>query len=756
MASSIYFNGRRINIPQAVSQIDASALAGVSPAAIGIVALVGTGEGGKPKTVDSTYSDHTRSETVLETYRSGNLRTAGQFVFQPSADPAVPGGAQRLIALKVNPSTQSLATLQDANALNSIDFTSKDYGLFTTQVNLEVSTGTLNGKKIIVNFETDTETFDNVGGTGVMSLLYTPSTEGYGTALATLNSSTLTVLATKAKTGLSAQRTANIGANGTVRVASTNAADTTQTMIVYGLNASNAAVQETIAMNGTTNVDGVQVFSKVLGSKLSATALGTVTVKDSLTGLTTIMSHATTVNTRGIVVLTNCPAAGVLRVSIDTNAAVDVAVFGLNASGAAAGERFDMTTGTTPVVGTTSFSKNQIIALGDVAGARTVTISCNAAQTSHASQKTIQKAVDKLNALDGFTAAALVGDSTTYQIADLDYFASQSVLSATYSMTGTIKAIVDVLVAQSQFVSAARASGALLPPANTTSAVYLAGGVEGTPSITDWSDCFTELKKRRVNIIVPLTNDPAVHSLLVSHCVERAGKLRSEANGYVGIGTNGGAGETKSNVKSQIQAINTRHVSAIAQEISRYDPDTGEATFYPPWMTGVIAAGMQAGSAIAEPLTRKVPIAIDIRNDNSWSVIDDAEEMVDAGLMMLEKVDGLGIRWIRSITTHLADDNVVFTEMSANEAANTCVFNLRRTLEIKVGQRGLAGSAAAIKGLAAGALGAMVQEGYIVAWKSLQVEQIGDVFPVSVEVAPVLPINFIPITVHLVAVRVAA
>ena len=93
---------------------------------------------------------------------------------------------------------------------------------------------------------------------------------------------------------------------------------------------------------------------------------------------------------------------------------------------------------------------------------------------------------------------------------------------------------------------------------------------------------------------------------------------------------------------------------------------------------------------------------------------------------------------------------------SANEAANTCVYNLRRTLEIKVGQRGLAGSAAAIKGLAAGALNAMVQEGYIVAYKSLQVEQIGDVFPVSVEVAPVLPINFIPITVHLVAVRVAA
>lgn len=123
---------------------------------------------------------------------------------------------------------------------------------------------------------------------------------------------------------------------------------------------------------------------------------------------------------------------------------------------------------------------------------------------------------------------------------------------------------------------------------------------------------------------------------------------------------------------------------------------------------------------------------------------------------MSEKVDNVGIRWIRSITTHLADDNVVFTEMSANESANTAVFELRRQLELKIGQRGLAGSAAAIKGLANDVLGRLIDDEIIVAYRALQVDQIGDVFPVSVEIAPVLPINFIPITVHLVAVRAAA
>jgi hypothetical protein len=244
--------------------------------------------------------------------------------------------------------------------------------------------------------------------------------------------------------------------------------------------------------------------------------------------------------------------------------------------------------------------------------------------------------------------------------------------------------------------------------------------------------------------------------LLAFHLIERAGKLRSEANGYLGVGTNGGAGETKANIKAQIQLLNTRHLSVLSQEVKRSDPDTGESVFYPPHFFGVIAAGMQAGSPIGEPLTRKRPFVSDVRNDNSWSVEDDAEEMIDAGLMMAEKVDGIGIRFVRSVTTHLDDDNVVFTEMSANESANTAIFELRRQLDLRIGQRGLSGSLASIKGLVYDTLERLVKDEIIVAYKSVSVEQIGDTFPVSVEIAPILPINFIPVTVHLVAVRTAA
>ncbi len=158
---------------------------------------------------------------------------------------------------------------------------------------------------------------------------------------------------------------------------------------------------------------------------------------------------------------------------------------------------------------------------------------------------------------------------------------------------------------------------------------------------------------------------------------------------------------------------------------------------------------MQAGSTIAEPLTRKRMLATDIRNDSSWSVQDDASDLIDRGLMMAEKVDGIGIRWVRSITTHLADDNLAFTEMSANESLITAVYEFRETMEIIIGRRGISGSLGSMYSLAEGVLNRLKDEEKIIDFRALQIEQVGDVFPISVEIQVVPPINFIPITVHL-------
>lgn len=756
-ATSIYFNGRRIVVPQAVTKVDASALQASSPGAVGIVALIGTAEGGVPLTCDEQY-DLTRPETAQTQYRSGDLRTAALFCFEPSLDEAVGGGASKIVPIKVNPATQSTAQLADAVAAASVDLTSIDYGQFTEQINIDVDTGTTQGKLITITFEGTVETIDDVGGDPIFDVLYTPGADGYSTITGAITSTHFTAAATKAEAGLTAEMTATApaGLPSAIRVVSANAGDTTQTITVYGLVGA-VPYLETVTLNGTTPVLTSRTdWTTVLGVVKSAATLGTITVSD--TGPNTIASLTAGVLTRGMVLTTNTPVADTtLTVAIDVNAAVDVVIAGTSTTGAVVLERFDMTAGAGGVAGASTFRTITAIALGEVAGARTITVSTNAVRTAHSTFPTVQRLVDRLNSLDGFTATALATDAAEFLMANADYLAAISMLSVTAEFTADLQRFIEGINANSQFVEASRATAATRVPANTASPVYLSGGSEGTTTITQWQEAFTLLQRRRVNIIVPLTRDPAVHSLLLSHLRARAGRLRSEANGYVGIGT-GTAGAALSAFRSEIRAINSRHISAISQEMERFDPLTGEATWYPPFMLAAIAAGMQAGSAIAEPLTRKLLNVLDIRNDSSWSVEDDIDLMIDSGAMVAESVDTVGIRWVRSVTTHLQSSNAAYTEMSTNESLDHCVYRLRTAIDEKIGDRALANSAGQIKGIAADELDRLVADEVIVAWKtrSLRVDQIGDVFPTSVEVAPVNPINFVPITVHLVPYRASA
>ena len=53
-------------------------------------------------------------------------------------------------------------------------------------------------------------------------------------------------------------------------------------------------------------------------------------------------------------------------------------------------------------------------------------------------------------------------------------------------------------------------------------------------------------------------------------------------------------------------------------------------------------------------------------------------------------------------------------------------------------------------------LGLQIDEQVLVAWRSLNVELVVDVLNVEVEMAPVIPINFVATTVHLVTIRQTA
>lgn len=298
-------------------------------------------------------------------------------------------------------------------------------------------------------------------------------------------------------------------------------------------------------------------------------------------------------------------------------------------------------------------------------------------------------------------------------------------------------------------------------PDDTAVPVFLAGGIDGTTSFSDWVNALEKLARMRVNSVGILTGDPALHDALKGHIRYTNGIGRSERDGAVGLSALDGSGNptgelpTKDEILEQLVDLNSKDIRAVAQTITRFD-ENGDEVILAPWFSALAVLGMQAGSPIGEPMTWKYMNAREIGNDASWDPVLDIEEMIEGGLLVLEDVDGIGIRVVRNITTHLTTSNLAFVEASTNQAVNVAVYEHRKALEIGVGRKGFAGTLAALKGVAIGNLEVLLKETIIVDHGPPAFDLFADVAEESVEMAPVTPLNFIVPTFHLRLVRLAA
>jgi hypothetical protein len=464
----------------------------------------------------------------------------------------------------------------------------------------------------------------------------------------------------------------------------------------------------------------------------------------------------------GLVLGSTMYAASIITLVSSGASVKDMIIVGRNASGAVILEKITLT-GTTPVDGLGVFSEITAIVLGDVEAAQTITTSAVALQTTPAIQNTLQKVVDYANARQitgpaGFVAT-MVTSQTTLDPANLDVMVSAvSILDpAEHDFLADLYVIIAWINQNSVLVTAAAASGASAgAPDNTTSPVFLQGGSEGATAFADWQTALNLLKQTRVNSVLVLTGDPAVHAAQEAHCAYMGGIGRSERDGFAGA-LNAALTDvpTKTEYKAQVVDLNSRHMRLCGQAIERFNTAGERAEFLPPFQAA-IAAGMQAGSSVGESLTYKFTNTLGFRQHSSWNPTDDSEEMIQAGAMFMENVEGVGRRWVRNITTHLSSSNIAFTEGSVNEAVNFSVFNFRTNMEFAVGKKGFSGTVNAGKAVAIGTLGLLVDAEILVQYRSIDIELIVDVMEVSAELAPVIPINFVKSTIHLVTVRQSA
>lgn len=180
----VFFNGRLLVTPVTASVVDDSALANRNLDVGNIVALVGRSTGGKPNTVLRFGSP---SEAIAA-LGSGELVDAIKKAFDPSAQT---GGPATVVAVRVNPATQSVLNLLDAGSAPVIALASTDYGLATNQIKVKVEAGTTAGKKLTTQVGNSYYTADNVARRA-LQIRYSGA---QATGVATINGTTMTLQA---------------------------------------------------------------------------------------------------------------------------------------------------------------------------------------------------------------------------------------------------------------------------------------------------------------------------------------------------------------------------------------------------------------------------------------------------------------------------------------------------------------------------------------------------------------------------------
>jgi hypothetical protein len=770
-ATSIFFAGRLISIPGSYSDVDASGLAGISLSASGILALVGTARGGIPYTVIT--GDDVKSQLQVANspqqpfgfFRSGDLREAAAIAFDPSNDEDIPSGAMQIVFLKANPATQSTATLDNTDG-HALVLTSKDYGYHTRQIKIAQGNGTTKGKMYTITFEGTIEVLDDLGGDNFFSLIFLSGTPGssYTTVTATLSAASVLASFTIARAGLDSDFPNNVVPGAGFELASNAAGDNTQTITVYGLSVTNVAQTETLALAGVTIVPSTKTWNSIHGVICSAALAGTVTITRPSGGLIICTLVGATLS-RGLWPLVDVSVAGeVLNLVLGGAGTEYVTVVGLATNGSVLVESKQLA-GAVPVATTGTWSRGTYLAVGALGAAKTLTVSASAVKALCAGYDTLQKVADLFNSTPGWTFAMLTGQ-TSFNPANMDRYTAVNCKSpANPAFQANIYSIAAALTSQSQFVNGARGTPGTGAPTNTVAAVYLAGGNEGsatpgseaTPTATsnDYQAAINLLKKVFVNTVVPVTADPVVHAQAKSHAAYMCGAGRKERDVKVGM-LNAGMTDraSKTEIKSQIVNLNSRHVQAVGQSIDRYNTTGDRQTFLAPFMAALVG-GMQCGARVGTPLTHKYINALAISQDNTWNANDNAEEMIQAGLCFAETIDGVGRRIVRGITTHLTTSNIAYTEASVNEALNYSVYNYRTTLEIFVGKAGFAGTVTAARGGALQALELLLGVS-LIAYRSLILSMTLDVIETAVEMAPVLPVNFVKSTIHVVTVSQSA
>lgn len=289
-----------------------------------------------------------------------------------------------------------------------------------------------------------------------------------------------------------------------------------------------------------------------------------------------------------------------------------------------------------------------------------------------------------------------------------------------------------------------------LPAANNAT-VYLGGGSQQVPTMSDWQAALNLLEAIDVNTVVCLTESQAVSLAADAHCQYMCGNGQSERDCKVGLANPSLSGlATLSQIATQTLAINSRHTTCVAQAMTRYN-SAGVLTQFSPKFTAVAVAGMQAGLDISGALTNKQLNALGMLQDASWSPLLNANQLLQMGLLFFQQRDATGITCVRDITSYQTDNNLARSEASMNRRLDYTAHSVRLRVQYFIGTPNYGGSSNALAGVIKDELETLQARDVLVSFATPVITRVADQAQVALQVALETPDNFIPIVLNVVS-----
>lgn len=366
---------------------------------------------------------------------------------------------------------------------------------------------------------------------------------------------------------------------------------------------------------------------------------------------------------------------------------------------------------------------------------------------------TYQQVVDYINTVEGFSASVVDSNNINLSALNgLDYATTINVKSAAHTVTANLQAVIDWFNGSNEsYVTATRGANAGAVPAMIPF-TYLSGGSDGVTSTPEWSDAFTTLQTVDAQWICPVSTTPAIWAMADAHVQFMSKFGRMERRAIVGTDV----GTTDAAAIAFAKSLNSDRTSLVHLGHYGYDKDGNLALFNASYTAAMLTgmfAGVNPGTALSNKSISVAGLERTLRNPT------DTDALILGGVLCIESTKN-GYKIIQSISTWLTDKKFNKVEQSCGWATDYTARTVREALDILRGQKNNQvnlGRAVTITETALKALSVAEPSGPGVLagdkanppYMGITVTASGDTLAVAFQCSPVIPINYIPVSISL-------